>query len=325
MDKCKKLRKEKCFDNVFEFLKTIGFPNAGDEVMSCLVQLKNEYDFVFFEDGRILCKPISTKEKRLRKKESKRRIKDQKELDAYNKKIQEGLIIKRKYKDIIINEQEKYQKANVGCLILDLLINEFYKNIGGCKLQHLPIFFILGGINETNKKLKLNKLNFYTVEESYIKYLNQFDKHIAYNKDEKRAYVGVVFVVNNHYYFAPLFSPKPQHKKYKNNSTIFKIKNVKTKTELGIIRFSDMIPVPIEYINLLDVNNKSYGYKRLITEQYYYINKPENRQKILKKAETIYNIVTSSGENKMTIFYKNLSCNYKLLEEKSSEYDNDVV
>ena len=34
------------------------------------------------------------------------------------------------------------------------------------------------------KKLKLGKLNFYIIEDNYIKYLSQFDKHIAYNKKE---------------------------------------------------------------------------------------------------------------------------------------------
>ena len=35
------------------------------------------------------------------------------------------------------------------------------------------------------KKVKLGKLNFYIINEDYIKYLSQFDKHIAYNKNEK--------------------------------------------------------------------------------------------------------------------------------------------
>ena len=58
------------------------------------------------------------------------------------------------------------------------------------------------------KKIKLGKLNFYIIDDNYIKYLSQFDKHIAYNKNEKRPYIGVVIIVREHYYFAPLFSPK---------------------------------------------------------------------------------------------------------------------
>ena len=171
-----------------------------------------------------------------------------------------------------------------------------------------------------NKKIKLGKLNFYIIDDNYINYLSQFDKHIAYNKKQKRPYIGVIIVVEEHYYFAPLFSPKQKHKTYKNNLTFFKIINIKTKKNLGIIRFSDMIPVPQESVSLLDIKSKSYGYKRLLSEQYSYINKTENKQKILAKAQKLYNIVTKANKSKMTKFYKDLSCNFKLLEKKSSEY-----
>lgn len=172
-----------------------------------------------------------------------------------------------------------------------------------------------------NKKFKIEKLNFYIIDENYIKFLSQFDKHIAYNKNEKRPYIGVVLIIEGHYYFAPLFSPKQKHKTYKNNLTFFKIINSKKKTDLGIIRFSDMIPVPKEYVYLLDIKNKSYGYKRLLSEQYSYINKPNNRQKIIDKAQRIYNIVTNDKKNKVSLFYKDLSCNFKLLEEKCLKYN----
>ena len=133
------------------------------------------------------------------------------------------------------------------------------------------------------KKIKLTKLNFYIIDDNYIWYLSQFDKHIAYNKDEKRPYIGVVIIVDGHYYFAPLFSPKQKHKTYKDNLTFFKIVNDKTKSDLGIIRFSDMIPVPQESVYLVDIKSKSYGYKRLLSEQYSYINKPENKLKIMER------------------------------------------
>ena len=106
------------------------------------------------------------------------------------------------------------------------------------------------------KKIKLTKLNFYIIDDNYIWYLSQFDKHIAYNKDEKRPYIGVVIIVDGHYYFAPLFSPKQKHKTYKDNLTFFKIVNDKTKSDLGIIRFSDMIPVPQESVYLVDIKIK---------------------------------------------------------------------
>ena len=81
-----------------------------------------------------------------------------------------------------------------------------------------------------------------------------------------------------------------------------------------------MIPVPQECVYLLDIKNKSYGYKRLLSEQYSYINKPEHKQKIMDKATKIYSIVTSNKKSKVSKFYKDLSCDFKLLEEKCLKY-----
>ena len=175
-------------------------------------------------------------------------------------------------------------------------------------------------MKKENKKIKLGKLNFYIIDEDYINYLKRFDKHIAYNKSQKRPYIGVVIIVEENYYFAPLFSPKPKQKTYKDNLTFFKIVNIKNKADLGIIRFSDMIPVPQESVYLLDTKDKSYGYKRLLSEQYNYINIPSNREKIIYKARKIYNIVTKDSKTNMLKFYKDLSCDFKKLEEKCAEY-----
>lgn len=82
-------------------------------------------------------------------------------------------------------------------------------------------FYLYGRKNERRKKIKLGKLNFYIVNDEYISYLSKFDKHIAYNKKEKRPYIGVVLTMEKYYYFAPLFSPKQSHKTYRNNLSFF--------------------------------------------------------------------------------------------------------
>ena len=78
-------------------------------------------------------------------------------------------------------------------------------------------------MKKSDKKIKLEKLNFYIIDEHYINYLSIFDRHIAYNKNQKRPYIGVVIIVEEHYYFAPLFSPKVKHKTYKDNLTFLKL------------------------------------------------------------------------------------------------------
>ena len=97
--------------------------------------------------------------------------------------------------------------------------------------------------------------------------------------------------------------------------------SIKEKNELGIIRFSDMIPVPQNSVSLLDVTDKTYAYRRLLSEQYKYINIPENRQKIMDKAEKIYKLVTENSNGKTAKFYRSLSCDFKLLEEQSLKYN----
>lgn len=77
---------------------------------------------------------------------------------------------------------------------------------------------------------------FYIIDDNYIEYLSQFDKHIAYNKNEKRLYIGIVIIVEKHYYFAPLFSTKQKHKRYKNNLTFFGITNLKAKIRVMDIK-----------------------------------------------------------------------------------------
>ena len=102
------------------------------------------------------------------------------------------------------------------------------------------------------------------------------------------------------------------------------MKSLKDKNDLGIIRFSDMIPIPQECVELLDIGNKTYAYRRLLSEQYKYINLPDNKQKILEKAEKLYTIVTGNSKGKTAKFYKGLSCNFKLLEEQSLKYDSSM-
>ena len=158
------------------------------------------------------------------------------------------------------------------------------------------------------------KLDFYLIDNKYIDYLSKYDKHIAYNKDFKRPYIGIVFEINNYSYFAPMFSPKEKHKKYRDNYSFFRIYDIKNKKSLGIIRFSDMIPVPSKYISLLNYNECKIGYKRMLSEQYSFINITKNRNQILFKANTLYKIVTRKRNRKSDKFYRKISCSFKILE-----------
>lgn len=153
-------------------------------------------------------------------------------------------------------------------------------------------------------------MKLYTIDDEYISYLSQYDNLIALNKSKTRPYVGIVLKINDISYFAPLYSPKPKHATYRDNSSFIKIK----KGELGIIRFSTTIPVPEECVELLDVSKQDEKYKALLNEQIIFIK--EHEQEIYKKAIITYNGVTKRT-NKFLI---NISCDFKILDKNYMNY-----
>ena len=167
----------------------------------------------------------------------------------------------------------------------------------------------------------MEELLFYIVDKNYIKYLSKFEKHISYNKDEvghSRPYLGIVLKIENFEYFVPLYSYKEHYEKYKNNPSFFFVYDRKNKP-LAIIKFSSMIPVPknMNVISLLEYNEQDNKYRSLISAEYRYIN--SNKEEIYKRAQKMYIAVTKHKKN----FLKTLSCNFRLLEEKSLRYKKD--
>ena len=160
---------------------------------------------------------------------------------------------------------------------------------------------------------KTEHLKFYIVKEQYINYLSQFDAHVSWNKQQKRPYIGIVLKIEKFFYFAPLYSYKPNYNKYKENSSYLRIKDRKGKN-ISIIRFSEMIPVPKSEINLLDFDSQGDKYRDLLNAENAFINK--NKNKIYSKAKKIYQMVVIS---KME-FYMRISCDFSLLEQKMTTY-----
>lgn len=156
-------------------------------------------------------------------------------------------------------------------------------------------------------------LKFYIVNEDYIEYLRQYDNHVSWNKEEKRPYIGIVLKIENYLYFAPLYSYKASYEKYKNNSSFIRIEDRKGKF-VSILRFSQMIPVPTKAIKLLDFNSRGDKYRDLLEAENDFIN--HNREIIYSKARKTYKNVVKAE----TSFFKDISCDFKLLEQKSNMY-----
>lgn len=153
-------------------------------------------------------------------------------------------------------------------------------------------------------------IKFYVVNEDYIEYLSKFDKHVSWNKEQKRPYIGIVLKVEKYLYFAPLYSYKIGYDKYKENPSFIRVKNRKGQN-VSIVRFAEMIPVPQKAIKLLDFDSRGEKYKDLLQAEINFIN--DNKEEIYSKAKKIYRNVT---ELKIP-FFRNISCDFQLLEKKS--------
>ena len=160
---------------------------------------------------------------------------------------------------------------------------------------------------------KNETLKFYVVDDKYIKYISEFDSHVSWNKEQKRPYIGIVLKVENYLYFAPLYSYKIGYDKYKENPSFIRIEDRKGRY-VSIIRFAEMIPVPENSIKLLDFNTRDDKYKNLLQAESDFIN--DNKITIYEKAKKMYrNVVKIKSP-----FFISISCNFKLLEEKSKKY-----
>lgn len=161
------------------------------------------------------------------------------------------------------------------------------------------------------------------LDAEYCNYLRKFDDKVPYNYNEKelRPFVGVLFEVNSCKYFAPLSSPKSKHLKLKSKLDFLKIDNGK----LGAINFNNMLPVTENNIVKLDLDKECLTkseekYTKLLKEQIYWLNR--NDEKLYGRSKKLYDKYINGTLN------SNIAkrcCDFKLLEEKCSEFNNMLV
>lgn len=137
-------------------------------------------------------------------------------------------------------------------------------------------------------------LQFYYIDKKYIEYIRRIDKRVA---TKKRPYLGIVLKNKEYIYLAPLYSAKEKHKSYYMNNTFFRIYDY-NNNYMGLIRFSNMIPVPRCFIHKVD-----YKYSNRLYQEYCFIFKYKNQ--ILKRAK-----ITYLNYEK----YKDLCVNFKKIE-----------
>lgn len=136
----------------------------------------------------------------------------------------------------------------------------------------------------------------------------------SFDNKSKRPYIGIILEINNVNYFAPLSSPKKKHENMKNSIDFIKI----NKGRDGVINLNNMIPIPSEQCNEIDIKeeikiDKKYGL--ILKYQIIWCNK--NKENIIKKAKKLYNLIINDRAN---FSLKNRCCNFKVLEEKLNQF-----
>lgn len=157
-------------------------------------------------------------------------------------------------------------------------------------------------------------IKLYEVNSNYIDFLIPYAPHLFQNKKpdqrNERKYIGIILIVHNMKYFAPLSSFKIKHEKMKNGLDFIKIGNY------AVINLNNMFPVPDgEYIYVDIKQEKNVQYRKLLMAEYRIIKKLQD--KIKNNAAELYKHKIEKGST--TALAKR--CNdFVLLESKCSQY-----
>ena len=161
-----------------------------------------------------------------------------------------------------------------------------------------------------------NRLSFFNPNPSYCDYLRIYDKNVPVNSGSKstRPFVGVVFQINSFQYYAGLASPKPKHQNMKDNIDFIKI----DEGRLGVINLNAMIPIPSCLLTKVDINSVDPKYKILLQNQLSWCNTIQNKTKILKNSDRLYQILQRDIPNGNHL--RSRCCDFIALEQKCLEY-----
>lgn len=162
------------------------------------------------------------------------------------------------------------------------------------------------------------KLSIYELDPKYAKYLNKNDPNTRDSSSthkQHRKYIGIVVMDGTKKeYLIPLSSPKPKHQNMKNTLDFIKIANGK----MGAININNMIPVDkslYKEISIKDEQNPRY--KKLLENQYQWLNKTYNKEKILENAQKLF---TKYKENTLPESIKKRCANFEKAEKILNRY-----
>ncbi len=153
------------------------------------------------------------------------------------------------------------------------------------------------------------------IDSEYLKYLHSFDNKVSV-KYTNRPFVCLITMINDKTYALPLTSQTTQDRKKRGKKKRANIITTFIKDssgeEISNILHNNMIPVSeINYVPI-SINAQIDTYE---SNEIRYIRK--HKEQIIKKAQKVYEM-RIDGKNK---FICSQCCDFKLLEEKSEEYN----
>ena len=166
-------------------------------------------------------------------------------------------------------------------------------------------------------------MDFYRISEAYNQYLQKYEKenrgvtkvpNIRYTDRNKFAFGAVMQVNGMNYYVAVSSFDKKQEA-----NILIRVPGDKKEIK-GSLRFNYMIPVPEECIEKLIIKDiEDEKYRLLLNKEYQFCM--NNDERIRKKANKIYEMVTTNQKQKLT----DNSCAFSILEQGYREYVRNVL
>ena len=161
-------------------------------------------------------------------------------------------------------------------------------------------------------------MDFYRINEEYNKYLQEYEKkkrgitkvpNIRYTEHNKFAFGAVMKVNGLNYYVSVSSFDKKQEA-----NILIRISGDEKEVK-GSLRFNYMVPVPDECIEKLVIKDvEDEKYRLLLNKEYRFCM--ENAEKIQKKANKIYEMVTTNRKQILT----DNSWAFQILEAGCQEY-----
>lgn len=165
-------------------------------------------------------------------------------------------------------------------------------------------------------------MDFYRIKEEYNQFLQKYEKekrgitkvpNIKYTDRNKFAF-GTVLEINGMKYYVSVSS----FDKKQEANILIRVPGDQKEVK-GSLRFNYMVPVPDECVERLVIKDvKDEKYRTLLNKEYQFCM--DNAEKIQKKANKIYEMVTTNAKQILT----DNSCDFKLLEQAYHEYINQA-